>query len=132
MQKKQVIDSIIERKVIGWSGAVVAALVATALWSATTSMAQTGTGETDLLGTAWLAEDIGGRGVVDRARSTMEFTNPGQVGGLAGCNRYFGPVSLVGSAISFGNLAATRNRLWDTVRSRWFSSRCLSSSPIRR
>jgi heat shock protein HslJ len=61
-----------------------------------------------LAGTAWLAEDIGGRGVIDRARSTMEFKEPGQVGGLAGCNRYFGAVTLEGDAISFGNLAATR------------------------
>jgi len=85
-----------------------AALLATSLLPATTSVAQGGAGETELLGTAWLAEDIGGRGVVDRARSTMEFTKPGQVDGLAGCNRYFGPVTLDGGAISFGNLAATR------------------------
>ena len=85
-----------------------AALLATSLFSATTSVAQSGAGETELLGTAWLAEDIGGRGVVDRARSTMEFTKPGQVGGLAGCNRNFGPVTLEGSAIFFDNLATTR------------------------
>jgi len=85
-----------------------AALLATSLLSATTAVAQVGAGETELLGTVWLAEDIGGRGVVGRARSTMEFTKPGQVGGLAGCNRYFGPVTLDGGAIRFGNLAATR------------------------
>ena len=57
-----------------------AALLATNLLSAATSVAQGGAGETELLGTVWLAEDIDGRGVVDRARSTMEFTKPGQVG----------------------------------------------------
>jgi heat shock protein HslJ len=67
-----------------------------------------GAGESDMLGTAWLAEDIGGRGVVDGARSTMEFVKPGQVVGLAGCNRYFGPVVLDGGTIAFGSLAATR------------------------
>ena len=61
-----------------------------------------------MLGTAWLAEDIGGRGVIDRARSTMEFVKPGQVGGLASCNQYFGAVVLDGGTIAFGNLAATR------------------------
>ena len=52
-----------------------AALLATSLLSAMTSVAQGGAGETELLGTAWLAEDIGGRGVVDRARSTGSSTN---------------------------------------------------------
>jgi heat shock protein HslJ len=68
-----------------------------------------------MLGTAWLAEDIAGRGVVDRARSTMEFVKPGQVGELAGCNRYFGPVVLDGGTIAFGNLATTRKLCVDTL-----------------
>ena len=62
----------------------------------------------DLLGSAWLADDIGGRGVIDRVQSTLEFAKPGQVGGVAGCNRYFGPVTLEGDAVAFGNLASTR------------------------
>jgi heat shock protein HslJ len=99
---------MIEARANGCRHFIAAALAATTLFSATTSMAQTGAGDTDLLGTAWLAEDIGGRGVVDRARSTMEFVKPGQGGGLAGCNRYFGPVVLDGGTITFGNLAATR------------------------
>jgi heat shock protein HslJ len=73
-------------------------------------------GEVDLpsslSGTAWLADDIAGRGVADGARSTMNFADiermTGRVAGLAGCNRYFGPVSFDGDAIAFGNLAATR------------------------
>lgn len=81
--------------------------LSTLLW-ATTTAARSGAGEADMLGTAWLAEDISGRGVVDGARSTMEFVNPGQVGGVAGCNRYFGPLVLDGGTIAFGNLAATR------------------------
>ena len=83
-------------------------LAATALISVATSAAQSGANETDLLGTAWLAEDIDGRGVIDRARSTMEFAKSGQVSGLAACNHYFGPVSLNAGAITFGNLASTR------------------------
>jgi heat shock protein HslJ len=72
------------------------------------SVAQGSTVDDALIGTAWLADDIGGRGVVDRVQSTLEFTKPGQIGGLAGCNRYFGPVTLGGDAIAFGNLASTR------------------------
>ncbi len=88
-------------------------LSATILMTAAATMAQGG--EADLLGTSWLAQDIDGRGVVDRARSTMDFTKAGQVSGLAACNRYFGPVSLSGDAITFGNLAATRMMCPDTL-----------------
>ena len=83
-------------------------LAAITLVSAATSTAQEVTGEANLLGTAWLAEDIGGRGVIDRARSTLEFPKTGQVAGLAACNRYFGPVSLTSNTIAIGNLASTR------------------------
>ena len=53
-----------------------AALAVSTLLSAASTAAQSGAGAADMLGTAWLAEDIGGRGVVDRARSTMEFVKP--------------------------------------------------------
>jgi len=43
-----------------------------------------------LEGTAWLAEDIDGRGVVDRAQSTLAFDAGQKVAGRAACNRYFG------------------------------------------
>ena len=99
---------MIQAKGNGRIRALLAALMTTCLLWTAASTAQTGAGETDLPGTAWLAEDIDGRGVVDRARSTMEFIKPDQVGGLAACNRYFGPVSIGGGRISFGNLAATR------------------------
>ena len=68
-----------------------------------------------LIGTAWLADDIGGRGVIDRVQSTLEFAKPGQVGGLAGCNRYFGPVTLEGDTVSLGNLASTRKMCPDAL-----------------
>ena len=70
-------------------------LAAITLVSAATSTAQEVTGEANLLGTAWLAEDIGGRGVIDRARSTLEFPKTG-------------PVSLTSNTIAIGNLASTR------------------------
>lgn len=64
--------------------------------------------EGDLLGTAWLVEQIGGRDSTHGVRSTLEFAKSGQVGGATGCNQYFGPVSLEGDGIAFGNLASTR------------------------
>ena len=45
----------------------------------------------------------------------MEFAKAGQVAGLAACNRYFGPVSLDGDGISFGNLASTRKMCPDSL-----------------
>ena len=76
------------------------------LWAAGAA-AQTGSGA-DLTGSAWLAGEIGGRDVVDGARTTLEFAEAGRVGGNAGCNRYFGPLSVGGDTLAFGNLAATR------------------------
>ena len=65
-------------------------------------------GDTDLAGTAWLVDDIGGRGVVDRARTTLQFVEPGRIAGHTGCNRFFGSVDLDGDRITFGNLGVTR------------------------
>jgi putative lipoprotein len=64
--------------------------------------------QSPLIGTSWLAEDIGGRGVIDNAQTTITFDGEGRLAGSGGCNRYFGPVTIEGSAISFGDLGATR------------------------
>jgi putative lipoprotein len=74
--------------------------------SAENTMAETASA--DLIGTSWLAEDIGGRGVIDNAQTTITFDAEGSVAGSGGCNRYFGPVTIEGSAISFGDFGATR------------------------
>ncbi len=60
-----------------------------------------------LVGT-WLAEDIGGGGVIDNLQSTLEIREDGTYGGMAGCNHFTGTFSLSGSKISFGPAAATR------------------------
>jgi putative lipoprotein len=60
-----------------------------------------------LMGSTWLAEDIGGRGVIDRAQTTISFEPEGRVAGSGGCNRYFGSVTIKGDAISFGKLGST-------------------------
>jgi heat shock protein HslJ len=64
--------------------------------------------QSPLIGTSWRAEDIGGRGVIDNAQTTITFDAEGRVAGSGGCNRYFGPVTIEGNAIRFGDLGATR------------------------
>jgi heat shock protein HslJ len=61
-----------------------------------------------LAGTSWLAEDVGGRGVLDHPQTTMSFDQAGRVSGSGGCNRYGGPVAISGETIRFGPLASTR------------------------
>ncbi|MCM2369729.1 META domain-containing protein [Aporhodopirellula aestuarii] len=56
----------------------------------------------------WLAEDIGRRGVLDRAQSTLEIGPDGSVSGSTSVNRYRGQAIIDGNAISFGPLIATR------------------------
>ena len=62
----------------------------------------------NLEGSRWLLEDLGGKGVIDNAQATLEFTAPGRVAGRCSCNRISGPVSVKGSTIRFGPLVSTR------------------------
>lgn len=62
----------------------------------------------DLLGTEWLAEDIGGAGVTDNSHSTLHFAAATQVDGDTGCNRFSGPLAADGDTIRIGPLASTR------------------------
>lgn len=57
---------------------------------------------------SWLAEDIGGRGVIDSTRSTLELEPDGAVSGFGACNRYRGKATVSGNAIRFGPMASTR------------------------
>jgi heat shock protein HslJ len=61
-----------------------------------------------LAGTKWRLEDLAGKGVVEGAQATLEFTSDSAVSGNGSCNRFHGPVTLSGGTISFGALAATR------------------------
>lgn len=56
----------------------------------------------------WLAEDIGGGGVIDNAQTTLTITAEGRAEGSGGCNRFSGPVSIDGDAMTFGHIASTR------------------------
>jgi putative lipoprotein len=61
-----------------------------------------------LVGTRWTLEDLGGAGVIEEASATLEFPEPGKVEGSGSCNRYFGTVTINGSAISISPLGTTR------------------------
>ncbi|TWU56321.1 META domain-containing protein [Rubripirellula reticaptiva] len=56
----------------------------------------------------WLAEDIEGRGVVDRAQSTLTIAADGSVSGSTSVNRYHGMATINQKSIKFGPLATTR------------------------
>ena len=64
--------------------------------------------EAQLVGTRWTLEDLGGAGVIDEARATLEFPEPGKVAGSGSCNSFFGTVSIDGNAIAISPLATTR------------------------
>jgi putative lipoprotein len=59
--------------------------------------------QASLSGTSWLAENIGGREVIDDAQTTITFEVEGRVAGSGGCNRYFGTVTIEEDGITFSN-----------------------------
>jgi putative lipoprotein len=61
-----------------------------------------------LEGTAWLAEDIDGRGVVDLVSSTLAFDAGQKVAGRAACNRYFGTYQQSGEMVEIKPGGTTR------------------------
>jgi len=66
------------------------------------------TGAGTLFGITWVAEDIGGGGVIDKARSTITFAAGGAVNGSGGCNNFSGTAKVDGDRIEIGPLAATQ------------------------
>lgn len=60
-----------------------------------------------IMDTEWVVEDIGGRGIVDKSRATIEFLPDGRIAGAGSCNRYMGSWSLSGEALELGKLAST-------------------------
>lgn len=55
----------------------------------------------------WLAEDIGGGGVIDRVQTTLELAEDGRVSGSGGCNRIGGQAKIESDSISFGQMVST-------------------------
>jgi heat shock protein HslJ len=64
--------------------------------------------QADLTGSTWLAEDIMGAGVIDRAQSTLQSLPDGRVAGSGGCNRFTGKGVIGGGKVEIGLLATTR------------------------
>jgi len=61
----------------------------------------------DLVGTSWLAEEIGGTDVAGSVKPTLDFIEPGKVAGRGGCNRFFGAVTIKGQSMEFGKMGST-------------------------
>ncbi len=61
-----------------------------------------------IIGSSWLAEDIGKKGVIDDARTFIRFLSAEKVVGSGGVNRFNGTCTLVGDKLKFGALAVTR------------------------
>jgi heat shock protein HslJ len=76
------------------------------VWS--TSKSDPAVGTTPSLIGKWLVEDIAGRGVVDRAQSTLEVTDDGSVSGNTCVNNFGGKATIHGQTIVFGPLVMTR------------------------
>jgi heat shock protein HslJ len=60
-----------------------------------------------LVGPTWMAEEIGGRGVLDSVRTTMLIDAAGQVTGLGGCNSYSGPARTADDTLRLGPIIST-------------------------
>lgn len=68
-----------------------------------------------LAGVEWVVEDIGGRGIIDASRVTLNFHTDGSLGGAASCNRYATSVSIGGEAARVGQIAATQMMCAETL-----------------
>ena len=62
----------------------------------------------NLVGTEWVLEDLGGRGVEDRVQSTIIFKAKDRIAGWGGCNRYFSDSRFDGHSIHIGPIGSTR------------------------
>jgi len=61
-----------------------------------------------LRGTEWVVEDIGGRGIIDSSRVTLNFLAEQRVAGRASCNQFSGGWKLTGEELGFTRMASTR------------------------
>lgn len=64
-------------------------------------------GRKQLMG-SWLVEDINGRGVIDRAQTTIELKVDGTFSGSTCVNRYSGKADIASGKVSLGSLTTTR------------------------
>ena len=64
-------------------------------------------GISELVGTEWVLEDLGGDAVTD-VQSSIRFEKEDKIVGWGGCNRYFAGVRSDGSSIDIGPIGSTR------------------------
>lgn len=81
---------------------LMAALVMVFVWGGPASSAEPG-----LYGGEWLATEISGKPVPEKARMTLSIAADGTVSGSGGCNRFTGTADIDGNRISFPPFAAT-------------------------
>jgi heat shock protein HslJ/membrane-bound inhibitor of C-type lysozyme len=60
-----------------------------------------------LQGQEWVVEDIGGGGIIDRSRVTLNFGPEGRIWGRASCNSYHGGYTLTGESLTLSPSATT-------------------------
>lgn len=60
-----------------------------------------------LVGRVWVAEDVGGGGVIDSSRIELVFDRDGRVYGTGGCNRFRAGYVLTGEGLQLGAAGAT-------------------------
>ena len=82
----------------------VAAVMATSMLAAGMAVAD----GTTLTGPTWIAEDIGGQGVMEGLQSRIAFKEDGNAHGSGGCNDFSGRYTVVGDTLGIGPLASTR------------------------
>ena len=56
----------------------------------------------------WVASDIDGAGVIDKAKPTLRIGADGKVSGRGGCNNFFGSAKVDGNKIEFGQMGSTQ------------------------
>ncbi|MGM0768686.1 MAG: META domain-containing protein [Pseudomonadota bacterium] len=61
-----------------------------------------------LRGAEWVVEDIGGDGLIDSSRVTIQFLDDERVVGRGSCNRYMGAWDLTGEGLAFDRMASTQ------------------------
>lgn len=66
-------------------------------------------GDSDLWGSAWQLQDLGGRSAMSQVHATLEFpAEGGRAVGNASCNRFFGGVAVDGDSITFLDVGTMR------------------------
>lgn len=61
-----------------------------------------------LQGAEWVVEDIGGGGIIDRSRVTLQFAGDALLSGRASCNAYRSRYTLTGEGLRVSEIVTTR------------------------